>query len=231
MTARICRFRAVNNLKDEHPWKLIISDVFIPFTMHEVRKMSYLLRSICAVLLLSLVATAVQAKPAPKTTNPIAIMTVEGRGKVYIALYPKDAPKTVAHFIELCHKKFYDGILFHRVISDFVVQAGDPATKGMTPKQFLEMTPEQRDMRHIGAGGSGKNIPFERNNLTNDTGTIAMALSAPQSDTGDSQWFINLVPNHRLDGDYCVFGKVIKGMDVVKKIHLGDRIKSIIIKK
>lgn len=79
----------------------------------------------------------------------------------------------------------------------------------------------------MGSGGSGKNIPFEANQLTHKAGTIAMALSAPHSATGDSQWFINTVDNDRLNGDYCVFGKVTKGMDVVLKIQKGDKIVSI----
>jgi len=149
--------------------------------------------------------------------NPVVEMTIEKRGKITIELYPEEAPKTVAHFLELIKKKFYDGIRVHRVEPDFVVQAGDPQTrtKGV-------------DAPGIGTGGSGKNIPFEGNRRTHETGTVAMALSAPKSDTGDSQFFINLKPNHFLDGSYCVFGKVTKGMDVVKKIEKGDRIVRIV---
>jgi cyclophilin family peptidyl-prolyl cis-trans isomerase len=163
--------------------------------------------------------------------NPVAEMVVSGRGKVLIELFKKEAPKTVAHFMELCRKGFYSGILVHRVEPNFVVQAGDPATKKLTPAELAKMTPEEMQQKQIGAGGSGKAIPFEHNKLTHEIGTIAMALSAPQSDTGDSQWFINLAPNHFLDGNYCIFGKVIKGMDVVRKIRRGDRIQSLIILK
>ena len=166
-----------------------------------------------------------------RTKNPVAEMVIAGRGKVQIELFKKEAPKTVAHFMELCQKGFYNGILVHRVEPNFVVQAGDPATKKLTSAELAKMTPQEIEEKHIGAGGSGKAIPFEHNQLTNETGTLAMALSAPQSDTGDSQWFINLVPNHFLDGNYCVFGKVIKGMDIVRKIRRGDRIQSLKILK
>ena len=158
------------------------------------------------------------AKPAK---NPVVEMDVAGRGKVTIELYSKEAPKTVDHFLKLCKSKFYDGILVHRVVPNFVVQAGDPLTKKVGVNDPT-----------IGSHGSGPNgksmdIPFESNDKTHETGTIAMALTQPKSATGDSQWFINLVSNHRLDGDYCVFGKVTKGMEIVQKMQKGDKIVSI----
>lgn len=157
-------------------------------------------------------------------SNPVVTMKVAGRGTVTIELFPKEAPKTVDHFLSLVRKKFYDGILIHRVVPGFVVQAGDPATRKYTPAQLAAMGDEELAQAGIGGGGSGHNIPFEVNTLTHETGTLGIALTAPRSATGDSQWFINLAPNHRLDGDYCVFGKVIKGMDVVNRIRKGDRI-------
>jgi cyclophilin family peptidyl-prolyl cis-trans isomerase len=152
-------------------------------------------------------------------------LSVEGRGQVMLDLYPTEAPKTVDHIVNLCKSKFYDGILVHRVEPGFVVQAGDPQTKRLKPSELASMSDARKAELRIGAGGSGKTIPFEKNSLTHVPGTIAMALSAPRSATGDSQWFINLESNHQLDGDYCVFGKVTKGMDVVRKIRVGDRIK------
>ena len=159
-----------------------------------------------------------QARPQK---DPVVEIDVAGRGKIRIELYSKEAPKTVDHFLKLCKNKFYDGILVHRVEPNFVVQAGDPLTKRVGVNDPT-----------IGSHGSGPNgksmdIPFERNEKTHEAGTIAMALTQPRSATGDSQWFINLVPNHRLDGDYCVFGKVTKGMEVVQKTQMGDKIVSI----
>ena len=148
--------------------------------------------------------------------NPIVEMNVQNRGKVTIELYASKAPKTVAHFLGLVRRKFYNGILVHRVEPKFVVQAGDPQTKTVGVNG-----------PGIGGGGSGKNVPFEENNLMHEAGTVAMALSAPHSATGDSQFFINLKRNPHLDVDYCVFGKVTKGMDVVDKIQKGDKIISI----
>lgn len=162
----------------------------------------------------ALAAAVAMAAPA-LAANPTVTLTIANRGDITLELYQKDAPATVAHFLALCKKGFYNGIIVHRVEPDFVVQAGDPQTK----------TLPLSDPR-IGSGGSGKNIPFESNSRTNDKGTLAMALSAPRSATGDSQWFINLKDNSFLNGNYCVFGKVVKGMDVVMKVRKGDKIKS-----
>ena len=158
------------------------------------------------------------AEPAfkPPTEGAVqAVLSIEGRGDVVIEMYPKAAPKTVAHLTGLLKKGFYDGIRVHRVEPGFVVQLGDPQTKSM-----------EVDAAAIGSGGSGKNIPFEQSNLLNVTSSVAMALSGPRTDTADSQFFINLKHNDFLDGDYCVFGKVLQGMDVVEKIQKRDKVAS-----
>lgn len=185
--------------------------------------------------LLALFAVAMNPGPPARAAepNPSVEMTVANRGKIIIELYKKDAPKTAAHFQELAKRKFYDGILFHRVVSGFVAQAGDPASKSLSPQEVSAKDDHVGGTTGLGGGGSGANgtsagIPFEANNKTHESGTISMALSGPRTATGDSQFFINLKPNHNLDGDYCVFGKVTKGMDVVQKIKRGDRITSIV---
>jgi cyclophilin family peptidyl-prolyl cis-trans isomerase len=186
-------------------------------------------RSVWAVTVLTALAvSSAQAGPPKSSRNPLVLMTVAKRGKITIELYAKEAPKTVAHFQELVKRKFYNGILFHRVLPGFVAQTGDPGSKEFTAKDFIGKSEQEIERLGLGNGGSGKNIPFEENKRTHEPGTISMALGAPRSATGDSQFFINLVPNHRLDGDYCVFGKVIKGMDVVNKIKPGDKIISIV---
>ena len=156
-----------------------------------------------------------------------AEMTVKNRGVIQLQLYPKAAPKTVARIMQLCKEGFYNGILFHRVVPGFVVQAGDPNSKKVKGSAIVHLTADQVMQQYqLGATGSGQSIPFEKNSLDNIPGTIAMALSMPQSDTGDSQFFINLGNNTNLNGDYCVFGRIVKGMSVVKSIQQGDRIVS-----
>ncbi len=160
--------------------------------------------------------TASAKPPAKPAANP-EVKMVTNRGTILLELYPKAAPKTVAHFLDLVHRKFYDGIKFHRVVPNFVVQAGDPKSKNLSPDQF--------EANMVGAGGSGKTVPLEAK-LSHERGTLGLAR-AQDPNSGDSQFYINLKANHDLDGNYCIFGKVLKWMDVVDKIQVGDRIQSV----
>ncbi len=153
---------------------------------------------------------------------------IAGKGEIVIEVYPKAAPETVKQFVSLAKSGFYNNIKFHRVEPNFVVQAGDPDTKETSSAELAGMSDEQKAALGIGAGGSGKSIPFEPNNLAHIRSTVAMALSTPRSPTGDSQFFINLSDNVGLNNDYCVFGKVVQGMDIVDKIAVGDAIESMI---
>lgn len=172
-----------------------------------------------SLLTLSAVGAWAQSKPRVE-------MEIEKKGKITIELLPESAPKTVAHFRKLVEKKFYDGILYHRVVPGFVAQAGDPNSKKHKPSDLAGLSSEEVGAKfNLGVGGSGKNVPLEAN-LPHDRGTLGLARSQ-NPDSGDSQFFLNLVPNHNLDGQYCVFGKVTKGLDVMDKIAIGDRIKSV----
>ena len=122
-------------------------------------------------------------------------------GRVVIELMPDKAPKTVARIKELVRQKFYDGIVFHRVISGFMAQTGDPTGTGM--------------------GGSGKNLKAEFNDLSHQRGVISMARAA-DPDSADSQFFICLAESSFLDRQYTGFGKVTSGMEFVDKIKKGD---------
>jgi peptidylprolyl isomerase len=118
-------------------------------------------------------------------------------GDIIINLY-RDMPITSGNFKKLVEQGFYDGVIFHRVIDEFMIQGGDPTGTG--------------------AGGPGYNIEDEFTNPPhpNNRGTISMANAGPN--TGGSQFFINLVDNNHLDPKHPVFGKVIEGMDIVDKI-------------
>jgi peptidyl-prolyl cis-trans isomerase B (cyclophilin B) len=144
-------------------------------------------------------------------------LVVENRGTMVLELYPKAAPKTVAHFVDLCKKHFYDGIKFHRVEPGFVVQGGDPKSKDLDPGQF--------SANGIGSNGSGTTVPLEAK-LPHIPGSVGLAR-ANDPNSGDSQFYINLKDNADLDGNYCVFGRVIQGADVAPKIQIGDRITSL----
>lgn len=157
---------------------------------------------------------------APKTLadfEPIEAKTVTletSKGTIVIDLFTEKAPLTTLNFLTLVKDGFYDGIVFHRVEPNFVVQFGDPLTKDSS-KQAL-----------WGTGGPGYTIADEFHpDLTHDSeGILSMANRGP--DTGGSQLFITLDATNFLDNKHAVLGKVTSGMDVVKQIEVGDTILS-----
>ncbi len=161
-------------------------------------------------------APAPSAPAAPAATSPGAgpVIVVETvKGTFEFETYPNEAPKTVARIVELVNKRFYNGLRVHRVVPNFVMQLGDPATRDMT---------RQTDW---GRGGSGTPIGAAEitKSRTHVRGAVAMA-HAGDATKADSQWYVTLSPQAALDGKYTVFGKVISGMDVVVKLQVTDRI-------
>lgn len=136
------------------------------------------------------------------------------KGTFHAELYPEDAPLAVENFRKLIGEGYYDGIVFHRVIPDFVVQGGDPLTKDLP----------LNDPR-IGTGGPGYTIKCETkgNPRTHQVGALSMAHAG--KDTGGSQFFIVLseANTRHLNGVHTVFGKVTEGLDVVNQLQKGDR--------
>jgi peptidyl-prolyl cis-trans isomerase B (cyclophilin B) len=135
------------------------------------------------------------------------------KGTLVAELYDDAAPKTVANFEKLANSGFYDGVKFHRVIADFVVQGGDPYSKG-----------GEHAKGPVGTGGPGYTIPDELkgNNYKHEVGALSMAHAGPN--TGGSQFFIvlNEANTRHLNGVHTVFGKVTRGLDVVKQIKAND---------
>jgi cyclophilin family peptidyl-prolyl cis-trans isomerase len=127
------------------------------------------------------------------------------KGTLTLRLLPDEAPLTVDNFVMLARRGFFDGLTFHRVVPNFVIQGGDP--------------------RGDGNGGPGYQIRCEINLVPYERGMVGMALSG--KDTGGSQWFVTHSPQPHLDGGYTVFGRVIEGMKVVDRIARGDRIRRI----
>lgn len=135
--------------------------------------------------------------------NPIVTITMENGDVMKAELYPELAPNTVNNFISLINKKYYDGIIFHRVIAGFMLQGGDPTGTGM--------------------GGPGYCIKGEfsnngfKNDLHHGPGVLSMARTMIPDSAG-SQFFIMHKDAPHLDGEYAAFGKIIEGMDIVDKI-------------
>jgi peptidyl-prolyl cis-trans isomerase B (cyclophilin B) len=130
------------------------------------------------------------------------------KGDIQIAFYAKEAPNTVASFIELTRKGFYDGTKFHRVEPGLLIQGGDPLSKTDDPA--------------TGTGGPGWRLKAEFNAEKHIEGTVAMARREDGNDTAGSQFYIMFAPNRMLDGKYTVFGRVISGMDVLANIQRRD---------
>jgi peptidyl-prolyl cis-trans isomerase B (cyclophilin B) len=143
----------------------------------------------------------------PQTTYRITIET--NKGDMELELYPEYAPKTVNNFVFLAQESFYDGVVFHRVINDFMIQGGDPT----------------------GTGSGGPGYKFEdevaENPLRHETGVISMANAGPN--TNGSQFFITHSPQPHLDGMHTVFGKVVEGLEIVNAIQQGDRMVKVLV--
>jgi peptidyl-prolyl cis-trans isomerase B (cyclophilin B) len=140
------------------------------------------------------------------------------KGKIVADLFDKEAPNTVANFEKLANSGFYDGVKFHRVIADFVVQGGDPNSRDMPPG----------DPR-IGRGGPGYQIKCETagNSHKHEVGALSMAHAG--KDTGGSQFFMVLSEDNtrHLNGVHTVFGKISKGLDVMKQLKQNDVMNSV----
>ncbi|HLV79808.1 MAG TPA: peptidylprolyl isomerase [Chthonomonadaceae bacterium] len=207
------------------PWQRSLGPALLPGL--SLRPGVVLLLAFCGLLAAAQASVAL-GPPASShsSANPRVSMVVANRGTIILELYPKAAPKTVAHFLSLARRHFYDGILFHRVIPGFMAQGGDPASKKVDGAKIANISPEEAGaLYHLGEGGSGQTVPLEAT-LPHDRGTIGLARTSDPN-SGDSQFFLNFVPNHRLDNQYTVFGKIVKSLDVLDKIHQGDRIKTI----
>ncbi len=130
------------------------------------------------------------------------------RGPIQVELYPDKAPLTVANFVNLAKRGFYDGLSFHRVIPDFMIQGGCPEGSGR--------------------GGPGYRFEDETNNgLAHERGVLSMANAGPN--TNGSQFFITHVATPWLDGKHTVFGKVVSGLEVVDAVKQGDTIDTVVI--
>ena len=129
-----------------------------------------------------------------------AVLITTNEGTFMIELFPEDAPNTVNNFLKLVESGYYDGIVFHRIIPDFMIQTGDPNTVG-----------PDSDRDTWGQGGPGYNINEEFNTLQHDRGIVSMARSN-HPDSAGSQFFIMHKDNNQLDGKYTVFGRLVPGL-------------------
>jgi peptidyl-prolyl cis-trans isomerase B (cyclophilin B) len=168
----------------------------------------------CLLVLMTAAMLAAPAWAQDAKASKIVVAMEKG-GEITLELFPQDAPRHVENFVTLVKKGFYDGQRVHRVEPNFVVQFGDPQSKSLP----------MEDPR-MGTGGPGHKVKAEFNNRKFERGILGMARSQ-DPDSAGSQVYIMLGPAPSLNGKYTAFGHVTKGMDVVDKIRVGDRIASI----
>ena len=160
-----------------------------------MKKKNVLILSIIAIVIIGVVISNIMVSKHTK------VLLEKNKGNIVLEIYTGEMPITGGNFVKLVNKGFYDGVIFHRVMSGFMIQGGDPTSTGR--------------------GGPGYVIKDEFSGTDldqNDRGTISMANSGPNS--GGSQFFINLADNNFLDGKNPVFGKVVEGLDVVDSIGI-----------
>jgi cyclophilin family peptidyl-prolyl cis-trans isomerase len=186
-----------------------------------------MIRSLVIVLALALcgvVASAQTAKPAAKSPGAGPVLVFETvKGAIEIETYPNEAPKTVDHILALAKRNFYNGQRILRIVPNQLVQFGDPQTRDMTKQAWWG--------RGFDAG-SGKSIgiaEFSKNRL-HQVGSVSMAHPGDPKEA-DSQMFISLSAQPKWNNQYTVFGQVISGMDVVRKLQVTDRIVRVTIRE
>lgn len=173
------------------------------------------MKKLVAGLLLSVLSlVSVSAQQKSPGAGPIIVLDTV-KGTIEFETYPEEAPKTVARVVELVKKNFYNGLRFHRAEPNFLVQVGDPVSRDVSRQAWW------------GRQGSGKPIGIAEvtKKRRHVVGAVSMAYPGSDRMLADSQFFITRRTAPELDGKYTVFGKVLKGQDVVAKIQRGDILK------
>jgi len=195
--------------------------------MKKTSKIIWIIALILVIVLIAVIGYGYYKNATMEVKNPIATMEVENFGTIKIELYPDIAPETVANFITLSNRGFYDGLTFHRVVKDFMIQGGDKDGTGQGSATIKDLKDDGEDTQYSIKG------EFIANNVDNklkfEEGVIGMArndytqysssLTEESYNSGSSQFFIMTKSTNSLNGYYTSFGKVIEGMDVVHKIE------------
>lgn len=184
---------------------------------------------ILVIVLISWLGYGYYQKIFTKTQNPIATMEVEGYGTIKIELYPDIAPNTVTNFIRLANRGFYNGLTFHRVVKDFMIQGGDKTGDGTGSPYLSDIMDDVTEDKAYSIKGEFVANGYKNNTLRHEEGVISMArgdyssynpaLADEGYNSAGSQFFIMTKNTSSLNGLYAPFGKVTEGMDVVHAIE------------
>lgn len=187
----------------------------------------WIIALILVIILLAVVGYGYYKKATMKVENPIATMEVENFGTIKIELYPELAPETVANFVALANRGFYDGLTFHRIVKDFMIQGGDKQGTGAGSATLADLREGGKDTEYTIKGefisnGVNNTLKFDEGVLgmaRSDYTTYSSSLAEASYNSGSSQFFIVTKATSSLNGYYTSFGKVIEGLDVVHKIE------------
>lgn len=195
--------------------------------MKKTKNIIWIIALILVIILIGVVAFGYYKKATMEVKNPIATMEVENFGTIKIELYPDLAPETVANFIALANRGFYDALTFHRVVKDFMIQGGDKEGTGQGSATTADLKDDGDETEYTIKGefianGVDNKLKFEEGVIgmaRNDYTQYSSSLKEESYNSGSSQFFIMTKDNTSLNGYYTSFGKVIEGMDVVHKIE------------
>lgn len=196
-----------------------------------MKKIKNIIWIVALIVLIALVGTlgyGYYKKATMEIKNPVATMEVENFGTIKIELYPEQAPETVANFIALANRGFYDGLTFHRTIPEFMIQGGDKNGDGSGTPTLSDLKDDGSSTTNYAIEGEFIANGYNKNTLKLKKGVIAMARSDYSSlstslttqgyNSAGSQFFIMNADNDNLNGLYAGFGEVIEGLDIVDKI-------------
>ncbi len=195
--------------------------------MEKVKNIIWIIALILVIVLIAGVGYGFYKKATLEEKNPVATMEVENFGTIKIELYPKLAPETVSNFIALANRGFYDGLTFHRIVKDFMIQGGDKQGTGQGSASLSDLKDGGEDKEYSIKGefvsnGVNNTLKFEEGVIgmaRNDYTSYSSSLSEESYNSGSSQFFIVTKATSSLNGNYTSFGKVIEGLDIVHKIE------------
>lgn len=193
----------------------------------KTKKIIMIVAIILIVVLTGFVGYTIYQKVTFKKQNPIVTLEIEGIGTMKLELYPDQAPNTVANFITLANRGFYDGLTFHRIVKDFMVQGGDKDGTGSGSPTLSAIEDGASETENYAIKGEFVQNGFNKNTIRHEKGVISMARSDYSQmglyeegyNSAGSQFFIMTGDNATLNGYYAAFGKVIEGMEVLDKLN------------
>ncbi len=195
--------------------------------MGKFKNIIWIVAFIILIVLIGVIGYGYYKNATMKVTRPVATMEVENFGTIKFELYPEYAPETVANFITLANRGFYDGLTFHRIVKDFMIQGGDKNGDGTGVATTKDLRDDGDDTEYTIKGefianGVDNKLQFEEGVVAmarSDYTSYSSSLKEESYNSGSSQFFIMTAENTGLNGQYTSFGKVIEGMDIVHQIE------------